>query len=61
MPQEELLLNMDHAHPGVNLQGASLNAPQEGAKKPKLRPQMPKGQNEGNWPPGGGSQQNLWV
>ena len=29
VPQEELLLNTDHAHPGVNLQGANLNAPQE--------------------------------
>ena len=28
-PQEELLLNVAHAHPGSNLQGAKLNVPQE--------------------------------
>ena len=29
MPQEEMLLNVDHAHPGGSLQEANLNLPQE--------------------------------
>ena len=28
-PQDEMLLNVDHAHPGVSLQEANLNLPQE--------------------------------